>query len=139
MIRRSGGLMKQEVVMSTIQISLGQRSYPIHIRRGILEEVGVYFRQVFGDCAAAVITDDHVAPLYLARVKAALEASSAALGETEGREYVAMVQAYTSATLAASVNQTYGKAQVEEQLKAAQEAGIEKAFWYNPGGIYPQS
>ena len=75
MIRRSGGLMKQEVVMSTIQISLGQRSYPIHIRRGILEEVGVYFRQVFGDCAAAVITDDHVAPLYLARVKAALEAA----------------------------------------------------------------
>lgn len=61
--------------MEPIQVSLGQRSYPIHIRRGIMDEAGAYFRQALGDGAAAVITDDHVAPLYLARVEASLRAA----------------------------------------------------------------
>ena len=58
--------------MSTIQVHLGARSYPIHIERGLIDRAGEYFLSVFGQCAAAVVTDDNVAPLYLDRVMTSL-------------------------------------------------------------------
>ena len=61
--------------MQTITVALGQRSYPIHIAPGILDQAGTFLRDTLGDCALAIITDDHVAPLYLHRVEASLHAA----------------------------------------------------------------
>lgn len=61
--------------MPTIHVSLGSRAYPIHIQSGLIDRVGDHARQVLGDCTLAIITDDHVAPLYLARVEASLDAA----------------------------------------------------------------
>ncbi|MBQ8311886.1 MAG: 3-dehydroquinate synthase [Clostridia bacterium] len=61
--------------MPTIRVALGDRAYPIHIQSGLIDQVGAHAREVLGDCALAIITDDHVAPLYLARVEASLDAA----------------------------------------------------------------
>ncbi len=58
--------------MSTIQVNLGARSYPIEVERELIDRAGEYFLQAFGPCVAAVVTDDHVAPLYLERVMTSL-------------------------------------------------------------------
>lgn len=58
----------------TITIPLGDRSYPIYVENGLIDSVGQYAHMSLGDCSVAIITDDHVAPLYLARVEASLEA-----------------------------------------------------------------
>ncbi|MBP3637572.1 MAG: 3-dehydroquinate synthase [Clostridia bacterium] len=61
--------------MPTITVSLGDRTYPVHIESGLIDRVGQQAREVLGECALAIITDDHVAPLYLARVEASLDAA----------------------------------------------------------------
>ncbi len=61
--------------MPTITVSLGDRAYPIHIEAGLIDRVGAYVRNVLGDCALAIVTDDNVAPLYLQRVEASLDAA----------------------------------------------------------------
>ena len=55
--------------METIVVDLGERSYPIHIGPDLLDEPALY-----GSTAkqALIVTNDVVAPLYLARVQAAL-------------------------------------------------------------------
>ncbi len=58
--------------MQTITVPLGERSYPIHMGCGLLKQTGAYVRQTLGETAVAVVTDDHVAPLYLAQVMASL-------------------------------------------------------------------
>lgn len=55
--------------METIVVALGERSYPIHVGPGLLGNAALYgitANQVL------VVTNDVVAPLYLARVQAAL-------------------------------------------------------------------
>ena len=55
--------------METIVVALGERSYPIHIGPDLLDKTDLYgltAKQVL------VVTNDVVAPLYLARVQAAL-------------------------------------------------------------------
>ena len=55
--------------METITVALGDRSYPIHIGSGLLDDSASYgtaARQIL------VVTNETVAPLYLARVEAAL-------------------------------------------------------------------
>ncbi len=55
--------------METITVALGDRSYPIHIGSGLLDDSALYgtaARQIL------VVTNETVAPLYLARVEAAL-------------------------------------------------------------------
>lgn len=61
--------------MQTIHVNLGERSYPIHIGAGMLDRTGEQVRRHLGACAAAIVTDDHVAPLYLQRVEASLDAA----------------------------------------------------------------
>lgn len=61
--------------MQTIQVHLGERSYPIRIQQGIIDHVGEHFAELLGNCAAAIITDDNVGPLYLSRVEASLTAA----------------------------------------------------------------
>jgi 3-dehydroquinate synthase len=61
--------------MESLRVALGERAYPIHIGAGIAGEAALYAPHVAS--AAAVVTNPVVAPLYLARVRAALEASGA--------------------------------------------------------------
>ncbi len=61
--------------MPTINVSLGERAYPIRIEAGLIDRVGAHARQLLGDCSLAIITDDNVAPLYLQRVEASLDAA----------------------------------------------------------------
>lgn len=61
--------------MESLRVALGSRAYPIHIGAGIAGEASLYAPHLAG--AAAVITNSIVAPLYLPRVRAALEAAGA--------------------------------------------------------------
>ena len=61
--------------MATISVPLGDRTYPVDIQSGLIDRVGEYARKLLGGGATAIITDDHVAPLYLKRVEASLDAA----------------------------------------------------------------
>ena len=65
--------------MESLSVALGSRSYPIHIGIGLIGERALYAPHLRG--SAAVITNEVVAPLYLARVRAALEGSGARVAE----------------------------------------------------------
>ncbi|MGH8705179.1 MAG: 3-dehydroquinate synthase, partial [Burkholderiales bacterium] len=58
--------------MQALRVALGARSYPIQIGAGLLDDAGAYAPHV-GARRLAVITNEVVAPLYLDRVRAALE------------------------------------------------------------------
>ena len=58
--------------MQTLNVDLGERSYPIHIGEGLLAD-GDLLRQALGGAPAALITNDVVAPLYLDLVLEALQ------------------------------------------------------------------
>ena len=61
--------------METLGVALSgveSRSYPIHIGAGLLERPDLY-RPYLGGGSAAIVTNDVVAPLYLAKLKQALQ------------------------------------------------------------------
>jgi 3-dehydroquinate synthase len=58
--------------MQPLRVTLGDRSYPIHIGDGLLNDEKLYAPCV-GAKRVAVVTDRIVAPLYLERVQAAIE------------------------------------------------------------------
>jgi 3-dehydroquinate synthase len=62
--------------MQPLRVALGERSYPIHIGAGLLGEAALYAPYA-GGRRAAVVTNAVVAPLYLARVQAALAQAGA--------------------------------------------------------------
>ena len=57
--------------MQTLNVALGDRSYPIHIGRGLLSQLPTFFKSV-GRRRVAIVTNATVAPLYLDTVGAAL-------------------------------------------------------------------
>ena len=61
---------------TTLRVELGKRSYPIHIGPGLLDDAALYAPHVKGR-RAAVVTNETVAPLYAARVEAALARAGA--------------------------------------------------------------
>ncbi|WP_410768361.1 3-dehydroquinate synthase [Fontibacillus sp. BL9] len=63
--------------MRTLQVDLGERSYPIYIGGGLLAKAGSYFEnhQLSKKSPVLIVTDDHVAPLYLKQVEESLENS----------------------------------------------------------------
>ena len=75
--------------MITIDVSLGSRSYPVLIGPGLMDRLGELVRARLGAVRAAILTDDRVGPLYLARAQASLGAaglSCAALTLPHGEE-----------------------------------------------------
>ena len=58
--------------MISLKVNLGERSYPICIGNGLLDRHELLTQHIPGN-SALVVTNDVVAPLYLARVEAALE------------------------------------------------------------------
>ena len=61
---------------TTLRVELGSRGYPIHIGAGLLDRDALYAPHVAGR-RAAVVTNETVAPLYAARVEAALARAGA--------------------------------------------------------------
>jgi 3-dehydroquinate synthase len=57
--------------MESLRVALGERSYPIHIGSGLLDRAELYRPHLAGG-SAAIVTNEVVAPLYLARVRQAL-------------------------------------------------------------------
>ena len=57
--------------METLSVALGSRAYPIHIGAGLLDAAELY-RPHLGGGAAAIVTNEVVAPLYLEKLKRAL-------------------------------------------------------------------
>jgi len=66
--------------MESLRVALGERSYPIHIGAGILDATALYAPHLPAG-SAAVVTNEVVAPLYLARVRKALEAAGARVAQ----------------------------------------------------------
>ena len=58
--------------MQSLSVTLGERSYPIHIGAGLLDDARLYAPPA-GTAKVAVVTNATVAPLYLERVTRALE------------------------------------------------------------------
>lgn len=58
--------------MQTLNVALGERSYPIHIGRGLLGQFAELAN--LASRRAAIVTNDTVAPLYLATLSTALRA-----------------------------------------------------------------
>ena len=60
-------------LMKTITVSLGERSYPIFIGEGILEEIRDRLAEAGTPKIGAIVTDSNVGPLYADRVSRLLE------------------------------------------------------------------
>ena len=58
--------------MEKINVSLGPRSYPVMIGRGLIAACGEQVCETLGPCAAAIVTDDRVGPLFLAKTEKSL-------------------------------------------------------------------
>ena len=59
--------------MDTLTVDLAERSYPIHIGRGLLKEPG-HFEALLKGRRAVIVTNETVAPLYLDTLKQTLAA-----------------------------------------------------------------
>jgi 3-dehydroquinate synthase len=62
--------------MQSLRVALGERSYPIHIGVGLIDQASLYAPHL-GAGKVAVVSNDVVAPLYLSTVRAALSAAGA--------------------------------------------------------------
>ena len=56
----------------SLQVDLAERSYPIYIGCGILDDSEIYRRHIHGQ-QVMIVSNETVAPLYLARLEAALD------------------------------------------------------------------
>ena len=66
--------------MESVRVALGERSYPIHIGAGILDAAALYAPHLAGR-SVAIVTDEVVAPLYLSKLRTAIESASASVAE----------------------------------------------------------
>ena len=60
------------VLMHTLHVDLGERSYPIYIGRALLRDGGELLRRHVAGRQAAIISNETVAPLYGERVRQSL-------------------------------------------------------------------
>lgn len=75
--------------MRTLSVALAERSYPIHIGQGLLD-CGDLIAPAFKQKKALVVTNTTVAPLYLSRLKASLQATGIVTMEVvlpDGEQY----------------------------------------------------
>lgn len=82
--------------MRTIRVELGQRSYPIHIEKGIISSIGPMLRDLGLRSRAAVVTNPRVGGLYARAVCGSLEAAGiapAVITAPDGEEYKTLEEA----------------------------------------------
>ena len=68
--------------MATVKVNLGKDSYEIEIERGLLDRVGEKIRSLTKAEKIAVITDDHVEPLYGERIRKVLTEAASTCGSS---------------------------------------------------------
>jgi len=81
--------------MDTVRVSLGERSYPIHIGPGLIGD-GELLRKSIPARQVMIVTNDVVAPLYLSRLEQSLGAEqqhSLILPDGEGEKNLATLRA----------------------------------------------
>lgn len=61
--------------MITVDVDLGDRAYPIHIGSGLLAQAELFAPHIRG-ARAVIVTNETVAPLYAAKVEAAVRSSA---------------------------------------------------------------
>ena len=76
----------------TLEVALGERSYPIHIGSGLLDD-GSLLRSGLGTGRAFIVTNDVVAPLYLERLRVALGGEAACAIVPDGERHKTLEQA----------------------------------------------
>tara|TARA_B100000315_G_scaffold186829_1_gene176352 strand:+ start:3899 stop:5017 length:1119 start_codon:yes stop_codon:yes gene_type:complete len=59
----------------TLTVELGERSYDIHVGNGLLAEAGALIKPVIRSQRLIIVTDENVAPLYLASLETSLKAA----------------------------------------------------------------
>ncbi len=62
------------MVLNTLDVALGERSYPIHIGRGLLDDPSLILARLKYP-RVAIVTNDRVGPLYLERLESGLQAN----------------------------------------------------------------
>jgi 3-dehydroquinate synthase len=63
----------------TVRVDLGDRSYDIHVGRGLLERGGALAAPLLGEKRVFLVTDEVVAPLHAARLEAGFAAAGIAV------------------------------------------------------------
>ena len=58
--------------MQTLHVDLGDRSYPIYIGQGLIDQPELLLKHITGK-QVLVVTNETVAPLYLAKIKQSLQ------------------------------------------------------------------
>lgn len=98
--------------MKTLQVELGERSYPIHIGEGLLARVPALLQErgVTAKNSLYIITDEHVAPLYLGPLKETLEQAGFRVG----------------ASVIAAGEQSKSLPVFDDVMTAAIEAGLDR-------------
>jgi 3-dehydroquinate synthase len=81
--RSNAGKRMNEQACISMNVELGERSYPILIGRGLLDDPALLARHVGGGGKVAIVTNTTVAPLYLDKVASPLRAA--------GREVVPII------------------------------------------------
>jgi 3-dehydroquinate synthase len=71
---KSKATMNEQACIS-LNVELGDRSYPIAIGRGLLDDASLLNRHIGGSGKVAIVTNTTVAPLYLEKVAAPLRAA----------------------------------------------------------------
>lgn len=69
-----GGAEGMDMTVHTLDVALGDRSYPIHIGSGLVDQ-GALIASRLPQKKAAIVTNDVVGPLYLGRLQASLAAA----------------------------------------------------------------
>ena len=72
--------------MQTLEVELGDRSYPIHIGSGLLEN-GALMTPYLAGKQSLIVTNETVAPLYLDQVRAALGTEAQAVVVPDGERF----------------------------------------------------
>ena len=80
---RKARINMNEQACISLDVELGERSYPIVIGRGLLDDGALLTRHIGGSGKVAIVTNTTVAPLYLDKVAAPLRAG--------GREVVTII------------------------------------------------
>ena len=65
-VRATAAVEEATATMHTVNVSLGDRSYPIYIGRGLLDRPELLQRHIPGK-KVLVVTNETIAPLYLDR------------------------------------------------------------------------
>lgn len=67
---------KQNETVTTVDVDLGDKSYPIHIASGLLKEAGSYIREKLPNARCVIITDENVADTHLKTLVESLDGAN---------------------------------------------------------------